>query len=153
VPRPRWVRLYGIVLLGLGALTAADVSASRFARPGVDALVAGGVLAAIVLWLRSNGVALEQQQWCACAASTVPVRVIPSRRPEPGVAPLPSRAVTEALAPVPSAVRARGSGAGYEAPDLTAAARRAALPPPGRGRRPVRRSAQADQSTSRAPAT
>jgi hypothetical protein len=38
----------------------------------------------IAFWIRVNRVALDQQDWCECAADTLTVRVIPSRRPDLG---------------------------------------------------------------------
>src|SRR5713226_628833 len=82
IPRPRWGALYGVVFLGLAALTAGDVAASPVARPALDGGLAAAALVGIFLWIRGNRAALDQQDWCACAADTLTVRVIPSRRPE-----------------------------------------------------------------------
>ena len=83
-PRPRWGRLYGLAGLTLTALAAIEVLPSS--GPPLTALRCGlalGGLAAMAVWARSNRVPLEQQDWCECAAETITVRVIPSRRPEP----------------------------------------------------------------------
>ena len=37
----------------------------------------------MALWTRLNRRALDQLGWCECAAATITVRVIPSRRPAP----------------------------------------------------------------------
>jgi len=82
-PRPRWGQLYGLAGLSLAALATVEVLPS----PGpLTALRCGFALAgllAMAAWARSNRVALDQQNWCECAADTITVRVIPSRRPEP----------------------------------------------------------------------
>ena len=82
IPRPRWGVLYGLVFLGLGALAIGDVAAPEIARPTLDGVLAVAALVGIFLWIRRNRTALDQQDWCACAADTLTVRVIPSRRPE-----------------------------------------------------------------------
>ena len=41
----------------------------------------GIALAGMALWLRANRVAVDLQEWCDCAGTTVAVRVIESRRP------------------------------------------------------------------------
>jgi len=82
-PRPRWGRLYGLAGLTLAALATVEVFPSS--GPPLTALRCGlalGGLVAMAVWARSNRVALEQQD-CECAADTITVRVIPSRRPEP----------------------------------------------------------------------
>jgi hypothetical protein len=48
---------------------------------------------AIALWVRGNRAALDQQDWCECAADTLTVRVIASRRPEACVPRLPELTV------------------------------------------------------------
>ena len=44
------------------------------------ALVLGAV-AAMAVWVRANRAALDLQDWCECAASTITVRVIELRWP------------------------------------------------------------------------
>jgi len=83
IPRPRWGVLYGVVFLGLVALTAGDFAAPPIARPALDGVLAVAALAGIFLWVRGNRTALDQQDWCACAADALTVRVIPSSRPRP----------------------------------------------------------------------
>ena len=83
IPRPRWGALYGVVFLGLAALTAGDVAAPPVVGPALDGALAAAALVGIFLWVRGNRTALDQQDWCACAANTLMVRVIPSRRPRP----------------------------------------------------------------------
>ena len=80
--RPRWGRLYGLVALLLGALAAVEVVASSGAIETVVqcGLVLGG-FGAMARWARRNRVALEQQDWCACAGRQLTVRVIPSLLP------------------------------------------------------------------------
>lgn len=83
-PRPRWGLLYGLATLMTAALAAVEIVAS----PGTErtALRCGlalGGFAAMAVWVWLNRVALDQQDWCECAASTITVRVIPSRQPEP----------------------------------------------------------------------
>jgi len=83
IPRPRWGVLYSVVFLGLVALAIGDVAAPETARPTLDGALAAAALVAISLWVRGNRAALDQQNWCECAADTLTVRVIPSRHPEP----------------------------------------------------------------------
>jgi putative Ca2+/H+ antiporter (TMEM165/GDT1 family) len=83
IARPRWIALYGIATLGLAALAVTEIAASAIVRPAFESVVGGVAFLAIAVWLRRNRAALDQQAWCECAAETLMVRVIPSRRPEP----------------------------------------------------------------------
>jgi len=81
-PRPRWGWLYARIAFALVAFGVVE----RLMSPGpietvleCAAVVAG--LVAIGSWTRRNRVALDQQDWCDCAAAKVTVRVISSRRP------------------------------------------------------------------------
>ena len=84
VPRPRRGLLYGSAGLTLAWLAATEMfvapGPARTALRGGLALATVGVLS---LWVRLNGFALDQQAWCDCAASTISVRIIRSRRPAP----------------------------------------------------------------------
>ena len=82
IARPRWIALYGIATLGLAALAVTEIAAAAIVRPALESVVGGGAFLAIALWLRTNRGALDQQDWCECAADTMTVRVIPSRRLE-----------------------------------------------------------------------
>ena len=80
--RPCWGLLYGGVLAPLIALGAVEVAAPpNPARTALRYLLALGAMAGMAAWLRGSRPALDLAQWCACAASTVTVRVIESRRP------------------------------------------------------------------------
>jgi hypothetical protein len=83
IPRPRWGLLYGVVVLGLGMLTLTDMAAPEVVRPGLDGVLAVAAVMAIARWVRANRAALEQQEWCECAAERMTVRVVPCRRAEP----------------------------------------------------------------------
>lgn len=85
IPCPRWGVLYGVVGVGIAGVTIADVALPATGRPFVEGLILGAVLAAMYLWVCGNRVALDQQDWCACAASEMTLRVIVSRRPMPPV--------------------------------------------------------------------
>jgi hypothetical protein len=97
IPRPRWGLLYGIATLMLAALAAVEFVASLGAAQTVlrCGLVLGG-LGAIALWARLNRMALDQQNWCDCAAERITVRVILSRRA------VPERAEEETLEEIAS---------------------------------------------------
>ena len=84
IPRPRWARLYAIAFVGVAALAIGNVAVPDGARSPIDALVTGGLFVAFALWIRGNRAALDQQDWCECAADTLTVRVISSRRPDLG---------------------------------------------------------------------
>ena len=84
VARPRWGLLYGVVFGGLAALTLVDVDAAASGRTVLDCVMAGAVFLGIACWIRANRVALDQQDWCECAADTLTMRVITSRRPDLG---------------------------------------------------------------------
>lgn len=76
----------------MGALAAVEVvSAPSGIRTAVRCAFVLVGFAAMAAWVRLNRVALDQQNWCACAGKTITVRVIASRRPErqPVPAPLP----------------------------------------------------------------
>jgi hypothetical protein len=82
IERSRWPALYGIVAFGLAALAVTEVVAGAVVRPALESVVGAVAFVAVVLWVRGNRAALDQQAWCECAAETLTVRVIPSRRPE-----------------------------------------------------------------------
>ena len=80
----------------VGVVPAREAVAAEYDRRGmpigVDRIVitsgtsegielALGAMAGMAAWLRGSRPALDLAQWCACAASTVTVRVIESRRP------------------------------------------------------------------------
>jgi hypothetical protein len=79
LPRPGWTRLYTVGLVGMVALAVVDRSIQRPARTALEGLVGAAVIVALALWVRANRAALDQRDWCACAADTVTVRVIASR--------------------------------------------------------------------------
>src|SRR2546422_6364694 len=83
-PRPQWGRLYVHVSSVLAALALVEsvVSPGPFETALGCGLVVAGI-GAIAAWTRRNCVALDQQDWCDCAAAKVTVRVISSCRPEP----------------------------------------------------------------------
>ena len=69
------------------------------ARTALGYVIGTGAWTAGVWWVRANRVALDQTAWCACAATTVRIRVVtsspasaprleppppPARRPAPG---------------------------------------------------------------------
>ena len=83
-PRPRWGVLYAVVFLALTALALVDLVAPARARLPLDGTLAIAAIVAIALWIRGNRAALDQHSWCECAAETITVRVIPSRRLEAG---------------------------------------------------------------------
>jgi hypothetical protein len=80
IPRPRWGRLYGVVLLGVAWLTVADIAAPAVARPRLETVAILVTFVAVALWARGNRAALDQQAWCDCAADTVTVRVVVGHR-------------------------------------------------------------------------
>ncbi len=80
-PPPRWGRLYGLTAVFLGALIAFEMLATPGAvRTALQCGLALGGFGAMGLWARLNRVALDQQDWCECAATKITVRVIRSRR-------------------------------------------------------------------------
>ena len=82
--RPRWAVLYVVAAFALAGLALADMTATTAVRPAIESAASVGAVAGIALWVRTNRAALERHAWCACAAETVTMRVIPSRRPEDG---------------------------------------------------------------------
>ncbi len=95
-PHPRWDLLYGLAVVEVGALlgieTVVSSSVPRIVLRGGLALAA---FVAMAVWVRLNRVALDGQDWCDCAASTISMRVIPSRRPEPQLPPVEDGRVEE----------------------------------------------------------
>ncbi len=82
VTRPRWRVLYGVVCLPLAMLGIVEVAAPPApVRTLLRLALVLGAFAAMAVWGRANRTALDLQAWCACAASTVTVRVIGSPRP------------------------------------------------------------------------
>ena len=82
--RPCWGLLYGVTLAPLIALGEVEVAAPADpARTALRYLLTLGAMAGMAACLHASRPALDLAQWCACAASTVTVRVIESRRPSP----------------------------------------------------------------------
>ncbi len=97
-PRPRWSLLYGLGALVLGLLTAVELAPLAGAIRGALRFGCGlGGFAGMAWWVRSNRVALDQRDWCECAAGKVTMRVIPSRRPAPAEEPAFARVEDDAL--------------------------------------------------------
>ena len=67
----------------MAALAVTEIVAAAVVRPALESVVGAAAFVAIAVWLRRNRAALDQQEWCECAAETLTVRVIPSRRPDP----------------------------------------------------------------------
>ena len=89
IGRVRWGVLYGVVLPQLAALAVIELAGPPGAAETVLDWVLGlGSFAAMALWIRASRTALDLQNWCECAGSSVTVRVIESRRP---VTPAPER--------------------------------------------------------------
>jgi hypothetical protein len=88
IPRPRWLRLYAIVLSPLAALAIVELTApANPLRTILRALFTVGIFAGMAGWLRRNRPAFDLQNWCACAPGTITIRVIESPRAAPGTAP------------------------------------------------------------------
>ena len=90
IGRLRWGLLYGIVLPQLTVLALVELACPPgAAETALDWMLGLGSFAGMALWIRASRTALDLQSWCACAGSSVTVRVIESRRPAtPAVAPL-----------------------------------------------------------------
>jgi hypothetical protein len=98
--RPRWTVLYGIAAFGLAALAVTEIAVAAMVRPALESVIGAAAFVAIALWLRTNRGALDQQDWCECAADTMTVRVIPSRRLEPQGATVPRPTAPRIFEPV-----------------------------------------------------
>jgi hypothetical protein len=82
ITRPRWRVLYAVVCPPLAMLGVVEVAApSTPVRTLLRLALVVGAVAAMAVWVRANRAALDLQDWCKCAASTITVRVIESRRP------------------------------------------------------------------------
>ncbi len=79
VPQPRWSMLYGFGFLMLGAVLMVEIAplpAAWQTALGCGLGFAG--FATLAGWVRRNRVALEQEDWCDCAAAKMTVRELPS---------------------------------------------------------------------------
>ena len=80
--RPRWGLLYGTVGSPLLALLVVEATAPPFpARTLLRCALALAAFGGMAAWVWSSRAALDLQEWCPCAASTISVRVIESERP------------------------------------------------------------------------
>lgn len=96
-PRPTWGRLYG--MLAVAGTIVAVLEASPLAAAMTQALegaIAALVVVALVGWLRANRAALDQEEWCACAASTLTVREV---RPKQAFPRVPAASLPDAPPP------------------------------------------------------
>lgn len=98
--RPRWGWLYGAALPPLAALAIVEAATlPNVLRIVLRCTLALAALIGIVLWIRANRPAFDLLEWCNCAAATITVRVLESRRPaasSPFDPPGPARADEEA---------------------------------------------------------
>lgn len=79
IRRPRYARLDGAISVGIGALGVVEITVPPgAARVVLRCGIALDLFAAMALWARQNGAALDQQDWCECAAATVTRREIRS---------------------------------------------------------------------------
>jgi hypothetical protein len=92
--------LYGIAAFGLAALAVTEIAVAAVVRPALESVVGGAAFVAVALWLRTNRGALDQQDWCECAADTMTVRVVPSRRLQSQGATVPRPTVPRTFEPV-----------------------------------------------------
>jgi hypothetical protein len=82
LPRPKWATLYSLVVLGASSAAAVEMFGPAGAlRTALRLGVVIGGSVAITLWLRLNRVALDAEDWCACAHEKMTVRVIRSAPP------------------------------------------------------------------------
>jgi hypothetical protein len=81
IERPRWGWLYGTVLPPLAGLAVVEAAGPpNLIRTVLRSVLALTVLVGMALWVRANRAAFDLQEWCDCAASTITVRVVESRR-------------------------------------------------------------------------
>ena len=81
IGRPRWGVLYGAAFSPLAALAVVEVATPPNAiRTLLRCVLAGVAFAGMAVWVRANRTALAMLDWCACAGTTVSVRVIESQR-------------------------------------------------------------------------
>lgn len=82
LPRPRWARLHGILLVSATALFLIETRLSAPAlRVTLESVTAALLFIAMAWWVRANRAALDLREWCACAGARVTVRVIESAPP------------------------------------------------------------------------
>ena len=90
--RPRWLKLYVLAGLMLGALFLTQVlTAAGTERTALECGLVLGGFAAMVQWTRRNRAALDHLDWCDCASSRVTMHVIPSIVGEPARRPAGAR--------------------------------------------------------------
>ena len=99
VARPHWGLLYMTAIPQLAALGAVEaIQSSQATRVALRCLLALGMFATMLVWLRANRPAIDLQDWCDCAGERMTIRVIESHRPSA----VPSRPQPAPLAPVPT---------------------------------------------------
>jgi len=81
-PRPRWTRLYvSLALVMAAGFTAETLAHGAWAVEMIDSAVAVIVIAALIVWLRCNKLALARLSEPAAGASRPQVRIVRSRPP------------------------------------------------------------------------
>jgi hypothetical protein len=76
--RPRWLQLYGLVLVALGSAGLIEISTPRgAARVAASGALVVGACVITIAWIRANRVALDLLDWCDCAPTAV--RVVGAR--------------------------------------------------------------------------
>lgn len=79
--RPRWAGLYAIAALAIVALLGVQVVRPTAVRSALEVVTTVATFVAMLGWVRENGSAIDQLDWCDCAAATLTVRVIASQAP------------------------------------------------------------------------
>jgi hypothetical protein len=90
IGRPRWGWLYGATVSPLAALAVVEMlTPPNVLRTVLRYTLTLATLAGMAFWIRASRAAFDLQEWCECAAGTITVRVIESRRPVGGEWPDP----------------------------------------------------------------
>jgi hypothetical protein len=82
LPRPRWKALYGLAVLSAASLATVELlNAAGVVRTALRCGIVVATAVAIAFWVNHNRIALDAEDWCACAGARMTVRVVASAAP------------------------------------------------------------------------
>ena len=75
-PRPSWASLYAVAVVSVGLVGIAQSVTAVVWRAALSVVILLAATVASFAWVYGNRVALDRQEWCACARTSIRVRVV-----------------------------------------------------------------------------
>ena len=75
-PRPSWAVLYAVAIASVGLVGLAQSVTVIVWRAALSLVILFAATVASLAWIHGNRVALDRQEWCACARTSIRVRIV-----------------------------------------------------------------------------